>query len=112
MGSVFGVLSVTTGAVIAATVTVIIAKQPVGNVYLIIPVPAMSPVTLTVSPTVDTTLIRPGLIFVHVPPPMVGYKITKEFRHRFVGPIMAGVGFTLTITEPVEVQDPSVVVTL
>ena len=81
------------------TVTIAVCKQPVPNSYVIIAVPADTPVT----PPVALTVAEPVLL--HVPLPVASVKLVVEPTQTLSVPVIAaGAGFTVTTV--VVVIDP------
>lgn len=60
---------------------------------MILAVPAVTPVTMPVEPTVA----MPVLPLVHVPPPGVPVSAVVEAAHTVSVPVMVGVVFTVTV---------------
>lgn len=77
------------------TVTTVVRLQPEGNEYVIIDVPAISPLTM---PVVDPMVATAVLLLVHVPPDTVLPSVVVKPIHTLVAPVMVvGVGCTVTI---------------
>jgi hypothetical protein len=76
------------------TVTVAVTRQPVGNVYDITDVPAVTPVT-TPAPVIVATA---GVALLHVPPAVASVKVVVDpTQTDNVPPIDAGNGLTVTV---------------
>ena len=76
------------------TVSVVVAVQPVGNVYVIDVVPGVTPVT---TPPADDIVATAVLELAHVPPVNVSLKDVVSPKHAFIAPAMTdGNGFTVT----------------
>jgi hypothetical protein len=76
------------------TSTTIVRKQPVDNVYVIVAVPAIAPVT---TPVAGTTVAL-ALLLVHVPPAGVLLSVVVAFTHMVVPPVMIpGSAFAVTV---------------
>jgi len=74
---------------IALTVSVVVEKHPVGNVYVIIGLPAATPVAM---PLVDPMVANAELALVHAPPLEVLPKVTEVGPlppHMEVAPVIA-----------------------
>ena len=78
------------------TVTGWVAIQPVGKVYVIVAMPALTPATEPDVPTVATAV----LLLVHAPPvvPFVN-PVVEPTQTTGVPPIVAGRGLTVRITD-------------
>ena len=72
------------------TVTVVIALQPVGNVYVILVTPVATPVTTP--DTLPMVVATDVLALVHVPPVGVDTSVLGTPVHRLVGVGVIGVG--------------------
>jgi len=57
-------------------------------------VPADTPVTIPVEPTVAL----PGLLLLHAPPAVASVRLTVEPTHTGAAPVIAVIGLTVTIT--------------
>lgn len=78
----------------AFIVAVAVARHPVANVYDIIEVPALTPVTM---PVVEPMVATPVLPLVHMPPPVASVTVVVAPMHALnVPPIAAGLAFTVT----------------
>jgi len=76
------------------TVSCIVCKQPFDNVYVIVGIPAATPVT---TPDEEPTVASAGLPLVHVPPNTEFSKDAVAPTHTFAVPvIVAGEMFTIT----------------
>ena len=79
---------------LAFTVTVATARQPVLNVYVIIVVPAVRPVTTPVETPIVATPVLP---LVHVPPLVASVRVVVAPTQALsVPPMAAGLAFTVT----------------
>ena len=81
----------------------VVAKQPVGNVYLIVVVPANLPVA---TPEIEVIDPMVGNVLLHVPPPVASVIVKVAPTHTLGegGPMAAGFGFmvtTLVVVHPV-----------
>jgi len=89
------------GPVIAAGVALTVkgwlALQPVGMVYIILSVPALTPET---TPVVEPTVANDVFVLLHVPPVSVLASVIAEPTHTWLGPVIAG-GVVLTVTTDV-----------
>lgn len=75
------------------TVCILVPIQPVGNVYVIVGVPAKTPVTI---PDEVPIVASAGLLLLHTPVPVVLVSITFEPTHTVAEPVMAaGNGLTV-----------------
>ncbi len=97
----------------AFTVTTVVAvpaqPNPLVTVYVITVVPADTPVTTPVAPTVAT----PALLLLHVPPVVALARVVVPFEHIVVPPVIAatvGSGFTVITLVAVAVPQPLVMV--
>jgi hypothetical protein len=95
---VMPVIALTDGA--AFTVTVSAAMQPAPVVNVIIEVPADTPVTMPVVPTVATDV----LLLLHVPPPEPTSVVVAP-THTELVPVIPGSGFTVTTAVAVHVPN-------
>ena len=77
------------------TVAITTAKQPVGNVYDMVGLPAAPPLTIPDTiPTVACTV----LLLLQLPPPVVSDKVVVEPTHTTGVPLIAaGTGLTVTV---------------
>lgn len=82
------------GPGIGFTVTLYVAKQPVGIIYVIVTTPAATPVT---TPVEDPTVAIVVLLLVHVPPSGLPVSVIEEPAHTVLGPEITGVGSTVMI---------------
>ena len=86
---------------VGLTTTPSVTKQPAGNVYVIVGLPAATPPTIPVDPTVA----RSVLLLIHVPPPTPSVNGVVWPTHTVVlPPIRVGAWFTVIIdvvTQPV-----------
>lgn len=82
-----------TGAGAAKTVTVAVAEQPPGIVYVMSEVPGIIPVTTPVPETTDATEDVP---LDHVPPDVASASVTEEPTQMAVVPVMGELAFTVT----------------
>ena len=84
------------------TVTGVVIIQPVDNAYVIVVVPANTPLTTPVPPPTVATKV---LLLVHAPNPVASDKEVVKPAQTFVVPVIAaGNGFTVTnavMTQPV-----------
>jgi hypothetical protein len=80
------------------TVTCWVTKQPVPKVYVIVGVPAATPVTIP-----PATVASPGLLLVHVPPPGAELSVVFAPTHILAVPVITP-GRPLTVTVVVTVQ--------
>ena len=81
-------VAVTVG--VLATVTVWVAAQPLYNVYAIVAVPAVCPVT-----TPAATVATAEVLLVHVPPRVVLVRVVVEGMHTHPDPVIgAGTAYT------------------
>jgi len=79
---------------VGLTVISYVATQPLGSVYVIVGVPAATPVTV---PVVEPTVARPVLLLVHSPPPVASVNVILLPMQTLVGPpIPAGVELNVT----------------
>jgi hypothetical protein len=79
----------------AFTVTVEVAIQPVGKVYVIIDVPEDTPVT---TPVPATTVATAGVALLQVPPAVASLSVVVDPAQTLVVPVIAaGNGFTTTV---------------
>ena len=74
------------------TVIVVLALQPANDVYVITVVPVATPKTLPAK-TVATVVTE----LTHVPPIGLSLSVIIAPTHSAVGPVMIGIGFTVTI---------------
>ena len=85
------------------TVTAFAAMHPVGSVYVITDVPALTPVSVPVVETIVAMIVLPLL---HVPPDVPSLKVVVKPAHKLVAPVIAtGKGFTTTeavVIQPVD----------
>jgi hypothetical protein len=82
------------------TVTLVVVKQPAGNVYVIVAMPAALPVT-----TGPDTEAMPGLLEDQLPPLIELASVVEAPTHTVAVPVMApGTGFTV---KPVVVLQPA-----
>lgn len=77
------------------TVIVVVAKQPVDNIYVITTVPADTPVT---TPDDEPTTAIDVLLLLQVPPDGEPASVIVLPTHTCVGPDMVGVGLTVITT--------------
>jgi len=83
---------IATGVVL--TVSICVAIQPVGNVYVMLGVPAATPVT---TPETEPTVAFVASLLLHTPPVVASARPTVVAVHSAVAPVMAA-GFGLTVT--------------
>jgi hypothetical protein len=77
---------------VVLTVNGVVVKQPVGNVYVIVSVPAELPVT-TPEPL---TVANAGLLLLHEPPVVASVNVVVKPAHTLVTPVIAaGAAFTV-----------------
>jgi hypothetical protein len=81
------------------TVTTLVIRQPVGNVYVITAVPAVKPFTIPLEELIIATDVLP----LHVPPVTVFVKVVAKPAQTDAVPPMAG-GSGLTVKTTVDVQ--------
>jgi hypothetical protein len=86
----------------AFTVTVFIAKQPVGNVYDIATIPVLIPVT---TPDVEPTVAKAASLLLHKPAPLLVRVIVCPWQ-TLDRPLMAAM--VLTVSGAVVRQEPNV----
>lgn len=90
---------------LAFTVTVLVTLQPVGNVYDICDVPAVSPFTI---PSAEPIVATVRLLLAHVPPVGVELSVVAEPMQIAAVPVITlGIGFTVTsrvVEQPVDVS--------
>ena len=84
----------------ALTVTLAVAIQPVGSVYVITAVPGPAPMTLPDSEPAVAMAVAPEL---HIPPVVLLLKTVAEPAHTVVIPVMAA-GNPLTVTVLTDIQ--------
>jgi hypothetical protein len=77
------------------TVMIRVAAQPVGNVYVIMAVPADTPTTSPVVTPVVTAVAMPVLLLLHVPAPVVSVKVIDCPWHTLPGPSTGDIAFTI-----------------
>ena len=82
------------------TVTTLVAIQPVAREYVIVDVPANTPVT---TPVEISIVAIPVLPLVHAPPPVASLKAVVKPAHTVLVPVM-GDGNGLTVTTLVAIQ--------
>jgi hypothetical protein len=92
------------GAGFAATVTIVVAKQPVGIVYETNVVPGAIPVT---TPVAGFTVAIDEDKVDQVPPAGVVLSVVLAPTHTLVGPVMAA-GVVCTVSVVVAKQTPTV----
>ena len=91
---------------VAATLTIPVAMQPVGNIYVIADVPAATPVTI---PDEDPIVAVEVELLDHGPPEEVLLSVVVDPIHTLSVPEMVfGKGFMVTVTLPCTPQQPSV----
>jgi len=74
---------------VGLTVTMVVAKQPLGIVYVITAVPGLTPVTM---PEAEPTVAIPGDPDVHVPPDGVPVRLVVDPTQTTDGPVITGIG--------------------
>jgi hypothetical protein len=83
-------------------VSALVAKQPVGNVYVRVVAPFATPLTMPLPEPIVATLV---LLLVQVPLPDTSLKVTVDPTHTFADPVIeAGKAFTvitLDVIQPV-----------
>ena len=79
-------------------VTLLVAAQPVGSVYVIV---ATQPVIWPVTTPPDVTDAHAGLLLRYVPPVMDGTSVIGVPTHPADGPVSVGIGLTVTVLVPV-----------
>ena len=82
------------GAGIPETVIVAVAIQPVANVYVIVAVPADTPVTTPVDEPIEAIAV---LLLLQLPPPLPSLKVVVAKRNTVMVPVMEA-GKALTVT--------------
>ena len=84
------------------TVPAAVAVQPVGNVYIIVTPPTVTPLT---SPVTGSTVATEVLLLLHVPGVEASLRNTVLPRQKFNEPVIGdGNGFTVTAIDPVFTQ--------
>lgn len=86
-------------------VLVVLAIQPVGNVYVIDAVPAAPPPVMVAVPALPDMVAPP--VAVHVPPAVTSLTDTDKPAHSAVNPCI-GIGLGFTLTAPIATQLPDV----
>ena len=90
---------------IGFTVATTVSKQPLGAVYVMVAVPAKTPVTTPVAPS---TVATPALLLVQLPPGVAFAKAVVAPTHNEAVPVIAA-GDAMTVTTPgVEQPAPEV----
>lgn len=79
---------------IAFTVTVAVAMQPAGVVYLMIALPGPAPVT---TPVDKPTVATPGDILLHVPPGVASDNVVVVPWQIILIPVIGDIGFTVRV---------------
>lgn len=79
---------------IALTVTVAVAIQPAGVVYLMIALPGPAPVTMPVD---KPTVAMPVDILLHVPPGVALDNVVVVPWHMVLKPVIGDIGCTVTV---------------
>lgn len=82
------------------TVTGKVPKQPVGNVYVMITLPPLTPVTTPLLLTVALEVLE----LLHVPPGTDAKSAMVEPTQTVGGPVTTGLGFTVTVVVVVRPQ--------
>ena len=83
------------------TTTNAVAIQPVDNVYVMVAVPAATPVTVP-----PLTLATPALLVLHVPPLVASLNEVVRPAHTDMVPVIAaGTGFTSTMVVAIQPVD-------
>lgn len=89
----------------ALTVTDVLTEQPEPNEYVMVAIPAVTPVTIPVD---DPTVAIPGALLVHVPPVTPSLSVVARPMHTCVTPVIA-VGTVFTVTVAVALQPAAIV---
>lgn len=103
-----GVPVITDGA--AFTVNDVVREHPVLKVYVMVTVPAATPVTI---PLVEPTVAVSKSLLLQVPPPVASVSVLVDPTQTFIVPvIVAGSGLTVTVTAELALQPDVVPVTV